>query len=98
MVFILSLNVDEILQPLGQELFARRRVLGDLLRLQPAAYQVAECLSELLHGWQMVLSDKGSGGDDAHFRADIRYMMTGTGRTVRISPPADCVPLGQKRP
>src|SRR5260370_5500203 len=65
---MLSLNVDEILQPLGQELFARCRVPRELLRLQPAAYQVAECLSYLLHGWQMFLTEKVRRGDDAHFQ------------------------------
>jgi hypothetical protein len=57
-VFMFSLTGDEMLQPLGQELFARRRVLGERIRLQPAEYEIAECLSDLLHRWQMVLADK----------------------------------------
>src|SRR5436305_5997309 len=42
---------------LGKELFAYIALAGELLRLQPATYQVAERLRQLLHGWQMLLTD-----------------------------------------
>src|SRR5437764_5734253 len=63
----LFFDVDDVGEPLGQELFSHSRLPGELFRREPAAYQVAERLSYLLHGWQMVLADKVRRGDDAYF-------------------------------
>src|SRR6266571_1105342 len=45
------------IQIFGPELFARIALAGKLLRFQPAAYQVAEHLGQLLHGWHMLLAE-----------------------------------------
>src|SRR6266550_4513684 len=47
----------DFIEILGKELFAYIALAGELLRLQPAAYQVAERLRQLLHGWQLLLTD-----------------------------------------
>src|SRR6266702_1868129 len=47
----------DFIEILGKELFAYIALAGELLRLQPAAYQVAERLRQLLHGWQVLLTD-----------------------------------------
>src|SRR5712691_5344457 len=54
---------------LGKELFAYIALAGELLRLQPAAYQVAERLRQLLHGWQMLLTDDISRVDHANLQS-----------------------------
>src|SRR5207248_10877778 len=51
------LGLLNFIQILGPELFAHIALAGKLLRFKPAAYQVAEHLGQLLHGWHMLLTE-----------------------------------------
>jgi hypothetical protein len=57
-----------IIQILGPELFAHITVAWELLRFQPATYQVAEHLGQPLYGWQVLLADEIRRVDNANLQ------------------------------